>query len=153
MKSILALVFVLLSSTAFSQSKSKIDTLIFANKKIAVPENCKATSKYELFDCDGVSIQWSNSTKEMVEPMVNQLFSQYFDKESTKKQSDIIIEAFGSKLTGYNFKIRNDDAISYIIIVRGKVKKQYMIVNLTSQSEIKGNKDLSVFLQSFLEIN
>ena len=152
MKRIVVLALIIISNNAFSQTENQIDSLSFAHIKIAVPENYQAKSEYELLDYDGISIQWLYSNKEMLEPMASQVIGHFSNKKTTKKQTELKVESFGSELKGYKFKIKNSNGISYRIIVYGTVNNQPLILNIRTTSDINETDDLNEFLKTIIKI-
>ena len=152
MKRIILLAFITLSLNSFGQAEKQIDSLNYAHMKIAVPENCQAKSEYELLECDGISIQWIYLNKEMLEIVPNQFIGQFTNQKSTKKKTKIKVKSFGSELTGYKFKMKNSDGVSYRVIVYGTVNNQPLLLNIGTKTDIKETADLNGFLKEIIEI-
>ena len=136
MKRIIILVFIALSINSYGQSEKQIDSLNYAHMKIAVPENCEAKSEYELLDCDGISIQWLYLNDEMLKTVPDQFMGQFTNQ----------------KTTGYKFKMKYTDGISYRIIVYGTVNNQPLLLNIGTKTDINETADLNGFLKKLIEI-
>jgi hypothetical protein len=152
MKRIIILAFIALSINSYGQSEKKIDSLNYAHMKIAVPENCEAKSEYELLDCDGISIQWIYLNDEMLKTVPNQFIGQFTNQKTTEKRTEIKVESFGSELSGYKFKMKTTDGISYRIIVFGTVNNQPLLLNIGTKIDINETADLNGFLRKLIEI-
>ena len=152
MRKILLLIFITLNVNLYGQSENQIDSLNYANIKIAVPENCQAKSEYELLDCDGISIQWLYLNDEMLKTVPNQFIEQLTNQKSTKNRNEIKVESFGSILTGYKFSLDNNGEISYRIIVYGSVNNQPLLLNIGTEANIETTSDLNDFLKKIIEI-
>ena len=152
MKRIIILASIALSINSYGQSEKQIDSLNYAHMKIAVPENCEAKSEYELLGCDGISIQWLYLNDEMLKTVPDQFMGQFTNQKTTKKRTEIKVESFGSELTGYKFKMKNTDGISYRIIVYGTVNNQPLLLNIGTETDINETADLNGFLKKLIEI-
>jgi len=142
MKEIIILAFIALSLSSYGQSEKQIDSLNYVHMKIAVPENCEVKSEYELLDCDGASIQWLYLNDEMLKTVPNQFMEQFKNKKTTKKQTEIKVESFGSELNGYKIKMKNSGGISYRIIVYGTVNNQPLLLNIRTKKDVNETADL-----------
>ena len=120
--------------------------------KIAVPEMCVAKSPYELLDCEDISVQWLYLTKEMLEAVSAQFYSQFEQQQNVVKKEKIRIGSFGSELNGYKFKTKNSGKIRYAIMVTGTVNNQPLLLNIGSENNIEKTSDLSEFLKTIIEI-
>ena len=152
MKRIIILAFITFSINSYGQTGNKIDSLNYAHMKIAVPENCQAKSEYELLDCDGISIQWIYLNEEMLKTVPNQFIGQFTNQTATKKRAEIRMKSFGSELTGYKFKMKNSNKISYRIIVYGTVNNQPLLLNIGTETDINETADLNDFLKGIIEL-
>jgi hypothetical protein len=152
MRKTFILIFITLSINSFGQSEKRIDSLNYANIKIATPSNCEAKSEYELLNCDGTSVQWLYLNKEMLKVVPNQFIGQFKNQRTTKKQIEMKVESFGSELKGYKFKMKKSGKTSYRIIVYGIVNNQPLLLNIGTQSNIKKDLDLNDFLKKLIKI-
>ena len=152
MKRIIFLTFIILSMNSFGQTEEQIDSLNYAHMKIAVPENCQAKSKYELLDCNGISIQWLYLNNEMLKTVPTQFIEQFSNQKSNKKRTELKAESFGSELNGYKFKMKNSDGISYRIIVYGTVNNQPILLNIGTKTDVNETTDLNDFLKKLIKI-
>jgi len=152
MKKIILLAFIALSINSYGQTEKQIDSLNYAQMKIAVPNNCIAKSESELLDCDGISIQWLYLYKEMLKTVPNQFIEQFTNQKSIEKRTKIKVKSFGSKLTGYKFKMKNSDGVSYRVIVYGTVNNQPLLLNIGTKTDINETADLNDFLKGIIKI-
>lgn len=152
MKKTLLLFFLLSPIALFAQAEKSIDSLNYAGIKIAVPENCIATSEYELLNCNGSTIQWLYLNQEMLKTVPDQFISQFSNQPNFIKKSKIALKSFGSDLQGVVFKIKNTDMDAFKIIAYGTVNGQPLLLNIGTDKEIKQTEDLSDFLQKLISV-
>lgn len=149
MKKLLIISCILFFSNSFSQSNNEIKTLEYANMEIAVPDTCTATSKHEILDCDGLSIQWAYVTKEALNSASNELITQF--STGTKTKEEIEVTSFGAVLKGYKFTYENPKTLNRLI-VSGIVNKQPLILNVASEDELMGVFDFNLFLTKIVQL-
>ena len=152
MRKIIILLFITLSIKSYAQSEKRIDSLNYVNIKIAVPNNCKAKSEYELLNCNGISVEWLYLNKKMLKLVPKQFIGQFENQKTTKKQTELKVESFGSELTGYKFKMKKSGKTSYRIVVYGTVNNQPLLLNIGTKSNIKKDSDLNYFLKKLIKI-
>ena len=137
---------ILAGKMAFAQQK--IEKLQYAKTEIKVPEQCEASSEYEIFDCNGFSAQWLFLKNEMVEQNVHQqLFSQIEQQMNFKTKKELSFNSQNQPFTGYEYEL--DDG-GFKIIGFGKVDDIFLILNLGFDKKTEKNKDLNEFEKNFI---
>jgi len=149
MKKLLLIFGLLFISNSFSQSNNEIKTLDYANIEIEVPNKCTAKSKYELLDCDGISVQWIHLDQEMLKSVPDQLIKQFSENATSKKPIEVI--SFGATLKGYRFTYKNLENPNRIIVY-GIVNKQPLILNVASEDELISISSLNKFLKKIMKL-
>lgn len=152
MKYYLTIVVLFLSLTIQAQENELITQVNFAGELIPVPEDCSTDSEYALVDCQGTSVQWLYLNEQMLGEVVEQYTNQIGAQPGVENIGPITILTFGSELKGDTFERKYAEGVSYNILASGIVNDQPLLLNIVSDTEIKGTDDLSVFLKSFIEI-
>lgn len=134
---------------SYSQTGKNIKTLDYANIEIEVPNKCTAKSKYELLECNGVSVQWIHITKEELSSVPEQHIKQFSKNITSKEQIEVI--SFGSVLKGLKFTYKDPEAQNRIIVY-GIVNYQPLILNVASEDELIAIIDLNEFLKRIIKI-
>lgn len=142
MKNLLLVFCLICFSYSYSQTDKNIISLDYAAIEIEIPKDCKATSKHELLDCYGISVQWIYFNKEMLESAAEQVISQYSKGSSSKKQ--IKAESHGTTLNGFQFTYK-DSSRQDRIILYGTVNNQPLILNVASEDEL-----IAIYSNEFL---
>ncbi len=149
MKKLLLIAIILFINNIYSQSDEGITKLDYANIEIDIPENCSAKSKYELLNCDGISIQWIYLNQAMLKSVPEQFIKNFSKKTKSKEQIKLI--SFGSELKGFKFTYKNPESLNRIIVY-GTVNKQPLILNIGSENELSETSDLNDFLKKIIKI-
>ena len=132
-------------------AQEKIVNLSYANKEIAIPENCSTKSEFEIIDCNGFSAQWLYLTEEMVKKgVVEQLQFQIAQQIDFKKKKNIVFISQKQKFKGIQYELRNG---TFRIIGFGRINEMPLILNLGFQKEPKNNADLSLFEKEFFSLD
>lgn len=149
MKTLLIISCILFFSNSFSQSNKELKTLEYANMEIDIPDTCTATSKHEIIDCDGLSIQWTYVDKKMLNSVYKELINQFSNKTKTKEEMEVL--SYGAVLKGYKFTYENPKTLNRLI-VHGTVNKQPLIIQVASEDELMGVFDFNEFLEKIVTL-
>jgi len=149
MKNLLLIFCLLFISNSFSQTNEEIKMLEYANIEIEVPDKFTAKSKYELLDCNGISVQWIYFNQEMLKSASEQVIKKYSENSKSKEKIEVV--SFGSELKGYKFTSKNSESWNRIIVY-GTVNKQPLILNVASEDELWSITDSNEFLKKIIKI-
>lgn len=149
MKKLLIIFCLLFISNSFSQSNKEIKFLDYANIDLEIPKNCSAKSKYELFDCDGISVQWIYFDQAMIKSASEQIIKQFSKKNKSKEQIEVI--SLGATLKGYLITYKNQKNWNRILVY-GTVNKQPLMLNVASEDELLGIIGSNEFLKKIMKI-
>jgi len=149
MKYLLIISCFFIFSQGFSQSGKEIKSLNFANNEIKVPENCKATSEFELSNCNGFSVQWEHLSNTNFKSAMGRWINEF--SKNSKTKTPIQVTSFGAELKGFMLTYTNPDRQNRLIVY-GTVNKQPLILSVASEDELIAFSSSNSFLKNLIVI-
>jgi hypothetical protein len=151
MKYIATVLFCWIYNLSTAQQIPKVDSIIFCNKKYAVPKGCIARPDY-LVKCDDYAVTWLYPAKDTIQLMPNQIMTMLASKMEEFKKDSIICYLQGKNATGYKMSYKTDTGLVYQIISYGFIDEQPVMVWLILNRDIKTNEDLPKFVRQLMTI-
>ena len=151
MRQILTYVSILLATTTFGQTPSKIDTLTFCFNKYKVPTGCTAQSEYQV-KCNNYSIVWLYMTEPMLQSVPEQFISQMAGQMKKFKKEPITCYLLDNEVKGYRISFKKDNGAAYQLIAYGIANGQPVLVQLSLDSEPKSNEDIPEFPRQIIRL-
>jgi len=136
--------------SSLAQNNESIKKVNYCGKNFKVPSECLANSKYEL-TCNDFTIQWLYMNEQLLEYMSQQLISQLEQKLTIVEKKPIKCISLNKKMKGSLLTYLDEDKEKYRIIAYGKVKSQYVIVNLGLTSKPTNNEKLPEFVKQIIQ--
>lgn len=141
----------LLTTTAFGQTSTKVDSLSFCFNKYKVPKGCIAESKYQV-KCDNYSMDWLYMNKQMLQYMPDQFINQLAGQMKKFKKEPITCYLLDKEVKGYKISFKTENGTGYQLIAYGTVNGQPVLVQLSLNTDPKTNDDISEFPRQIIHL-